>query len=123
MHVTAVGKIFLAADGPDKCIEYAKRTGLPKFTDNTLTDQQNLLREIENVRRHGYAIDNEEAEKGVCCIGAGIYNDDGQLVAGLSVSAPSERFNKAWASKIKQMTERISRALGNQPASPATAAG
>ena len=119
LHITAVGKIFLAADGPDKCIEYAKRTGLPKFTDNTLTDQVNLLKEVENARRQGYAFDEEEAEKGVCCIGAGIYDDDGQLVAGLSVSAPSERFNKAWSSQINQMAERISRALGNQPANPA----
>lgn len=114
LHITAVGKIFLAADGPEKCQEYAKRTGLPKFTDNTLTDQAALLKEIESAREHGYAFDDEEAEKSVSCVGAGIYGDDGNLVAGLSVSAPSERFNKAWATQVKQMAERISRAIGSQ---------
>ncbi len=114
LHITAVGKIFLAADGPEQCREYAKRTGLPKFTDNTLTDQAGLLKEIERARQQGYAFDNEEAEKGVSCAGAGIYGDDGHLVAGLSVSAPSERFNKAWAPQVKQMAERISRAIGHQ---------
>ncbi len=114
LHITAVGKIFLAADGPEKCLEYARRTGLPKFTDNTHTDQASLLKEIERARQFGYALDNEEAEKGISCVGAGICNDEGQLVAGLSVSAPSERFNQAWAAQVKQTAERIARAIGYQ---------
>ena len=114
LHITAVGKIFLAEDGPEKCAEYARRTGLPRFTDNTLTDADLLAREIEKVRRQGYAIDNEEAEKGVSCIGAGIYNDEGRLVAGLSVSAPSDRLDKNWSTRVRQTAERISRAIGHQ---------
>ncbi len=113
LHITAVGKIFLAADGSEKCQEYAKRTGLPRFTENTLTEPASLLKEIERARQQGYAFDNEEAEKGVSCVGAGIYDDDGRLIAGLSVSAPSERFDKAWAPQVKQMAERISRAIGH----------
>ena len=115
LHITAVGKIFLAADGKDKCLEYAARTGLPKVTDKTLTDHANLLKEIDDARRQGYAFDEEEAEKGISRVGAGIYNDDGVLVACLCVSAPSERFNKVWATQVKQTTERISRALGHDP--------
>ena len=113
LHITAVGKVFLAADGPELCLEYSRRTGLPKFTDNTHTDEASLLNEIEQVLRLGYAFDNEEAEKGVSCVGAGIHNDDGQLIAGLSVSAPSERFDKTWAAQVKAMAERISRAIGH----------
>jgi DNA-binding IclR family transcriptional regulator len=114
LHITAVGKIFLAEDGPEKCAEYARRTGLPRYTDNTLSDADALAKELENVRRVGYAFDNEEAEKGVSCIGAGIYNDEGRLVAGLSVSAPSDRLNKAWAAQVRQTAEKISRAIGHQ---------
>ena len=114
LHITAVGKLFLAEDGPDKCVEYARRTGLPKFTDNTLTDAEMLARELDKIRRQGYAFDNEEAEKGVSCIGAGIYNDDGFLVAGLSVSAPSDRLDRGWASQVRQTAESISRAIGHQ---------
>ncbi|HSB48263.1 MAG TPA: IclR family transcriptional regulator [Burkholderiales bacterium] len=115
LHITAVGKIFLAEDGLETCGEYARRTGLPRYTDHTLTDADALARELDKVRRQGYAFDNEEAEKGVSCIGAGIYNDEGRLVAGLSVSAPSDRLNKAWAPQVRQAAERISRALGHQP--------
>lgn len=114
LHITAVGKIFLADDGPDKCIEYARRTGLPKYTDNTLIDADSLARELEKIRRQGYAFDNEEAEKGVSCIGAGIYNDEGRLVAGLSVSAPSDRLDKSWAVQVRQTAEKISHAIGHQ---------
>ena len=112
LHVTAVGKVFLAQEDAGSCTEYAKRTGLPRFTDNTLTDGDRLGREIEVVRRQGYAFDNEEAEKGVSCIGAGIFNDEGRLVAGLSVSAPSDRLKKDWAQQVRQTADRISRAIG-----------
>lgn len=112
LHITAVGKVFLAQDGAEKCAEYARRTGLPRFTDNTLTDTGSLAKEIERIRRQGYAFDNEEAEKGVSCIGAGIYNDEGRLVAGLSVSAPSDRLNRSWAAQVRQAADRISRAIG-----------
>lgn len=112
LHITAVGKLFLAADAPEKTFDYIKRTGLPRYTDNSLTDADSLFRELNRVRELGYAYDNEEAEKGVSCIGAGIYNDEGQLVAGLSVSAPSDRLNRAWAAQVKQTAEQISRAIG-----------
>ena len=112
LHITAVGKLFLAAGEPEKALDYIKRTGLPKYTDNTLTDPERLARELDNIRRQGYAYDDEEAEKGVSCIGAGIYNDESRLVAGLSVSAPSDRLDKAWATPVKQAAEQISRAIG-----------
>ena len=112
LHITAVGKIFLAQDGVGSCADYAKRTGLPRYTDNTLTTSEGLSREIEAIRTQHYAFDNEEAEKGVSCIGAGIFNDEGRLVAGLSVSAPSDRLKKEWAHQVLQTAERISRALG-----------
>lgn len=114
LHITAVGKLFLADGGPEHCLEYARRTGLPRYTDNTLVDPGRLAQEIETIRRQGYAIDNEEAEKGVSCIGAGIYNDEGQLVAGLSVSAPSDRLDPGWAPQVRQTAEKISRAIGHR---------
>ena len=112
LHITAVGKIFLAQDGPGSCLEYASRTGLARFTDNTLTDSERLVREIERVRNLGYAFDNEEAEKGVACIGAGIFNDEGRIIAGLSVSAPSDRLKREWAENVRKTAEQISRAIG-----------
>lgn len=114
LHITAVGKVFLSNDDPEEWTHYVQRTGLPRYTQNTLTDAGNLAHELEKVRSQGYALDNEEAEKGVSCIGAGIYNDEGRLVAGLSVSAPSDRLDQAWAAHVKMTAQSISRAIGHQ---------
>ena len=115
LHITAVGKVFLAHDSVEKLAEYANRTGLPRYTENTLTDLAALERTLDEVRRTRFAYDDEEAEKGVSCIGAGIYNDEGRLVAGLSVSAPSDRLDKTWASRVLQTADTISRAIGHRP--------
>jgi DNA-binding IclR family transcriptional regulator len=112
LHITAVGKVFMAQDGKQACIDYAKRTGLPAFTKNTITAPDKLLKELEQISQKGVAYDNEEAERGVSCIGAGIRNSEGRIVAGLSVSAPSERVQKSWASRIRQTADEISLALG-----------
>lgn len=114
LHITAVGKVFLAQEAAANCLAYAQRTGLPRYTENTLTEAQRLAEELERVRAQGYAFDNEEAEKGVSCIGAGIYNDEGRIVAGLSVSAPSDRLQKDWAPSVLQTADQISRAIGFQ---------
>ncbi len=116
LHIMAVGKIYLAEEGPRGWADYAKRTGLPAYTENTLSTLTSLARELERLKRAGYAFDNEEAEKGVSCIGAGIHDEEGQLVAGLSVSAPSDRLDKAWAPEVKKTADQISYAIGFRPA-------
>jgi DNA-binding IclR family transcriptional regulator len=114
LHITAVGKIFLLQDGLEKVPEYATRTGLPVFTKNTIRDAPALARELERSRKLGFAFDNEEAENGVSCIGAGIYDDEGRLVAGLSISAPSNRLDKAWGPRVREAADAISRAIGHR---------
>ena len=112
LHITAVGKLFLLEDGPEGLRTYSQRTHLPQFTRNTITSAGALERELERIRRSGYAVDNEEAEIGVRCIGAGVRDDSGVLVAGLSVSAPAERMKGAWSSLVRKTAEDISRAIG-----------
>jgi DNA-binding IclR family transcriptional regulator len=112
LHVTAVGKIFLLEDGPESCRQYALRTQLPGLTRNTIRDLGALTREIEKSRRTGFAFDHEEAEPGVSCVGAGIRDDEGRLVAGLSVSAPSNRLDRNWGLLVRQAADVISRAIG-----------
>ncbi len=112
LHITAVGKLFLLEDGPQGAAAYARRRGLAGFTRNTITSLPALEKELEKVRRQGYAVDNEEAEVGVRCIGAGIRDETGALVAGLSVSAPADRMKPQWAALVKETAERISRAIG-----------
>ncbi len=64
------------------------------------------------MRRHSVAYDLDEVEQGVRCIAAGIRDDAGHLIAGLSLSTPSERFNPDWAALVRDTAQDISRALG-----------
>ena len=112
LHLTSVGKLFLSVDEPMKVRSYATRTGLSGHTKNSITQLPVLERELSKVRQYGIARDNEELELGVRCIAAGIYDDQGKLLAGLSISAPADRLDEAWLPKLQATAEGISHALG-----------
>jgi DNA-binding IclR family transcriptional regulator len=118
LHLTSVGKLFLAADDPQRTRAYATRTGLQGHTKNSITSLEALERELAKVRQYGQASDNEELELGVRCMAAGIYDDQNKLVAGLSISAPSGRLEDDWLPKLKETAKTISEALGHKPNSP-----
>lgn len=112
LHVTAVGKLYLAAESNQNLRDYAKRTGLPGYTPTSLTSLASLEKELDRVRRHDVAFDNEEIEQGLRCIAAPVRDDSGELVAGISVSAPAERHNPDWAPLVKAAADAISCAIG-----------
>jgi len=113
LHLTSTGKLFLAADEPARVRAYAVRTGLAGNTRNSLTRLPDLERELVQARKTGVARDNEELELGVRCIAAGIRDDQGKLVAGLSISSPADRLDEAWLSKLQATARDISLALGH----------
>lgn len=115
LHLTSVGKLFLAEEGHEALRQYARRTGLPGKTPHSLTSVAGLERDLDRVRRHQLAYDNEEAEVGLKCVAAPVRDDEGHLVAGLSVSAPTERHQDDWAKKVVHCAAAISRALGYRP--------
>jgi len=112
LHLTSVGKLFLAHDDPQRVRAYATRTGLTGHTKNSITDIARLERELSGVRANGVARDDEELELGVRCMAAGIRDDQGTLLAGLSVSAPADRLEESWLEKVKSTAAQISAALG-----------
>jgi DNA-binding IclR family transcriptional regulator len=115
LHLTSVGKLFLAVDEPQKVRAYATRTGLSGHTKNSITQLAALERDLSKVRQYGIARDDEELELGVRCMAAGIYDDQNNLVAGLSISAPAGRLDESWLPKLKAVANEISRTLGNIP--------
>lgn len=115
LHLTSVGKLFLAADDPQRIRAYAARTGLQGHTKNSITQLEDLERELSKVRQYGQANDNEELELGVRCMAAGVYDDQNKLIAGLSISAPSGRMEESWLPKLKETARLISEALGHKP--------
>lgn len=114
LHVTAVGKLMLGAAGEDAIRGYAQRTNLPAYTRNTITTLARLIDECNESVERGYALDNEEAEIDVGCIGVLLYDSTGNVAAGLSVSAPIERRRMAWVDDVVEAGHRISAQLGYQ---------
>ena len=114
LHLTSTGKLFLAADDPQRVRAYATRTGLAGHTRNSITQLPALERELSKARQYGIARDNEELELGVRCMAAGIYDDQDRLVAGLSISAPADRLDEGWLPRLQATARAISAALGHQ---------
>lgn len=112
LHVTAVGKLMLGEAGAAATRDYAKRTRLPAYTANTRHEIKALLEDIGVCAARGYALDDEEAEPGVGCIGALVRDAGGAAVAGLSVSAPMERRRMEWVPLVQEAARRISAKLG-----------
>jgi DNA-binding IclR family transcriptional regulator len=113
LHLTSVGKLFLAQDDSPRVRAYATRTGLAGHTRNSITELGRLERELAAVRQRGTARDDEELELGVRCMAAGIFDDQGKLIAGLSISAPADRLEEGWVELLKDTARHISGALGH----------
>ena len=116
LHLTSVGKLFLAQDDSQRVRAYATRTGLAGHTRNSITNVGALERELARVQRDGTARDDEELELGVRCMAAGIVDDQGKLIAGLSISAPADRLDEAWLERLKATAAQISASLGHHSA-------
>ena len=114
LHLTSVGKLFLAHDDQQRVRAYASRTGLAGHTRNSITELAALERELSRVQQSGTARDDEELELGVRCMAAGIFDDQGRLVAGLSISSPADRLEESWMERLKATAGQISATLGHR---------
>lgn len=123
LHLTAVGKLFLAESGAEDCLDYADRTSLRPRTPYSITDSAQLWRSVKQALQQGYAVDDQEAELGVGCIGVPVRDSSNRMVAGISVSAPIERRNPAWIPIVKRAGERLSARLGYHLPTPAETVG
>ena len=117
LHCTAAGKVLLGWQ-PEQVVEQIlEHTELPGLTTNTITERQALRRELEKIRRQGWAIDDEESELGGRCVAAPIFEQKGTLVASISVMGPANRVNPdtipALSALLVKTASEISRALGH----------
>ncbi|QJD84723.1 IclR family transcriptional regulator [Cohnella herbarum] len=86
LHCSAVGKVLAAFRTIDEQTQMMVGHTFVKHTDKTIDNLEAFLAELEQVRKQGYAIDNEENEPGVRCAAVPIYNHNGQVIAALSIS-------------------------------------
>lgn len=116
LYCTAVGKALLAYQPKDKVSSVIKETGLKRYTENTITDPEELKEELKKIRKQGYAVDNIEHDEGVRCVAAPIRDYTGEVIASLSVSGPASRINEksipVIAKRVKEYCQEISKKMG-----------
>jgi DNA-binding IclR family transcriptional regulator len=103
-HCTAVGKAMMAYLSDAQVEAIVRKQGLRAMTANTITSFVELKRELSAVRERGYAIDNEEIEEGVRCVGSVVRNFSGEPLAAISISAPAFRLTK---DKVKGISQPV----------------
>ncbi len=92
LHCTALGKAILAGLDRDALGGVLQVRGMPRITRNTITDAAALHEQLAEVRQRGYAVDCEELQPGLCCIGSPIRDRASTLLGAISVSVPASRF-------------------------------
>jgi len=116
-HSSAVGKMILANFSEEELQSFFKEKSLLRRTENTITDPIQLREHLKSVRKQGYAVDDEENEKGIRCVAAPIYNETGKTVAAISITAPAFRVTKksiqeTLKKEVMETALRISERLG-----------
>jgi DNA-binding IclR family transcriptional regulator len=115
-HASALGKVLLA-HVPDADFDAFVSHGLARFTPHTITDPADLRAALHQIRANGWALDDEEMELGLRCLGAPITDHSGRPCACVAVSAPAARMEPARIAalipQVKGAAARISRMLGS----------
>jgi DNA-binding IclR family transcriptional regulator len=110
-YCTAVGKAMLAELPEAEVNNIVRRWGLKPLTKNTITTAAGLKAALRRVRMRGYAVDDEEKEKDLRCVGAPVRDHSGRLIAAISISGPSFRVTKERIPQIARVVMRIANEL------------
>jgi len=118
MHASGIGKSLLANFPASRTSAIIGEQGLERFTDNTITDLDQLMSELTTIKRKGFAVDDEERTVGMRCIAAAIFDAYGEPVAGLSISGPTFRMPRNSTEEIgmhvRNAAQEVTKALGGK---------
>jgi DNA-binding IclR family transcriptional regulator len=116
LYCTAVGKAMLAFLPENDLPPHLSKIGYKKLTEKTIKDEEMLLNQLSQIRKQGWAIDDEENEIGIRCIGAPIFDHRGRMVGALSISGwtitmTHERVMQ-YSTELINVCQAISKELG-----------
>lgn len=118
-HSSSLGKCLLADLNLGELKLALAHLKLTRFTPSTIVTEQALAKELERVRRLGFAVDDEEFEQGLKCVGAPVRDESGRVKAALSIAGPAARLGpdamKDRASAVMRVAGELSAVLGYRP--------
>ncbi|MHB1740210.1 MAG: IclR family transcriptional regulator [Actinomycetes bacterium] len=118
-HASAAGKAILATMSADEVHRLVTTTGLAARTRHTITEESRLHTDLEQTRRRGYALDDEEDAEGVFCVGAAFYDHAGRCAGALSstgikLDLPAWRVEELGRT-LREHSDRLTALLGGRP--------
>jgi len=96
MHSTAAGKVILANMPEDEVRRILTTKGLPDLTENTMTEVEDLLDELETIRERGYAFNDQENINGLRAVAVPVMARDDEIIGALAISGPTHRLKGEW---------------------------
>jgi len=114
LYCTAVGKIFLSWRSPEERRRFLQSISLIPQTSKTITDIDKLLVELEKISKTNIAIDNEEQMNGERCLATGIFNQNGDCIAAISISGPVFRLTPSRIRELKSIVLEIGLKISEQ---------
>jgi DNA-binding IclR family transcriptional regulator len=118
VYCTSMGKAMLAFQPPDVIDQIVGKIRFVRYTHKTIASKEALMKALERVRRRGYAVDDQEIELGVRCVGGPIFDENRQAIAAVSVSGPVSRITAATmpeiAEHVMQCVRDISQSIALQ---------
>jgi DNA-binding IclR family transcriptional regulator len=113
LYCTAAGRVLLAFADEKFRDNYLRSTKLVRQTPGTLTDRKELLKELERIRRTGFASSVNQLFEGSAALSAPIYAAEGQVIAAIAIGAPAERF-EAEEPKLREIILDVARKLSGE---------
>jgi DNA-binding IclR family transcriptional regulator len=111
IHCTAAGKAVLAFLSEEACDEVIARLSFVRNTRRTIVKPSAYKMELMRVRDAGYAVDDEEFEEGLRCVGAPVFDHRGHVVASISTAAPVFRLRKDRLPEVARLVMAAARGL------------
>ncbi len=111
MHASGIGKALLSHIEDDRLDRLFRAVELERFTDRTITEFETLSASLAEIRRNGFAVDDEEKSLGMRCIAAAVFDMNQEAVAGISVSGPTSRISSAEIERLSRPVIEAARQL------------
>ncbi len=113
-HATAAGKMLLAHLAPADVEAILKEHGMAALTPQTITAFDELSAQLQEIRRLGYSLDDEECEEGARCVAAPLYDHTQRVIAALSISGPVSRFSVENLPRLIALVRECARDISKQ---------
>ena len=111
MVASGVGKAVLATYSDEDVNAIIRRQGMPRLTEKSIVRPGALFKELETIRRQGYAVDDEEARIGLRCVAAVVFSDSSEPLAAISVSGMTSRVTAARLPALGQTVREVAAEL------------